>query len=127
MTTQYEDYIITMSRRGKNYKVQNIYDDEIIYVSADEVEEIMRDTYIGEENIIILLAIIEWKRKDCSTEKLRYRRVNKGLKISTLRALLKYFSFVDVLKSIEELNYHDIYQIFYSDDPIEELTDCGIM
>ena len=127
MTMQYEDYIITMSRRGKCYKVQNIYDDEIIYVSTDEVEEVMRDTSIGEENIIILLAIIEWKRKDCSTEKLRYRRINKGLKISTLSAMFKYLPFVNVLKSIEELNYHDIYQIFSSDDPIYELTDCGIM
>lgn len=104
---------VKKNRNNKSYKV--IFKDEecTISINAKEVQEICESGNV-EELVAILLAYVEYIRKDTSTDEVRLRKIEV---IEPTIKLLRDYDVESLIFYFRSLKWHEIKSIYESADP----------
>lgn len=109
--------------REENYKVILEDEDETIYVSSKDVEQIQKKTDEREEIIAIILAYIEYIYQETNVIHQRIPHLESGAINDNIIVLLKNMAGEEVIEIIRQLKWYDIIAIFESNNPVQKIRD----
>lgn len=109
--------------RGENYEV--ILEDEefTIYVSSSDVNRISREVGEREELVAIVLAYIEYIYQSTDVPFERIERMKHGIIIENVICILSCMAAEDFIQKMRDVKWHELVEIFESDNPIQKIRD----
>ena len=127
MTTEYCNFTSSLTRSGRSYRIENLYDDYKLYIPEEYVSDIANKT--GEEPylISIILGLTEIIRRENLGERRRKNsksgKIEIKRKISVITEILSFFSSEEVIDLFVDLKLYELLQIFNSIDPLFEIKE----
>ena len=126
MTVEYCDFLSSLTKSERNYRVESLYEDFRVYVPIEDVSKIELETREDPYLISIVLGLIETIRLGNLGEKRKSSRrgkIDREIKINVVTKILGYFSVEEIIDLFFDLKLHEILEIFNSDDPIMEIKE----
>lgn len=125
MTVEYCDFLSSLTKSERNYRVESLYEDFRVYVPIEDVSKIELETREDPYLISIVLGLIEAIRLGNLGEKRKSRRgkIDRELKINVITKIVGYFSAEEIIDLFSDLKLHEILEIFNSNDPIMEIKE----
>ena len=125
MTVEYCDFLSSLTKSERNYRVESLYEDFRVYVPIEDVSKIELETREDPYLISIVLGLIEAIRLGNLGEKRKSRRgkIDRELKINVITKIVGYFSAKEIIDLFSDLKLHEILEIFNSNDPIMEIKE----
>lgn len=126
MTVEYCDFLSSLTKSERNYRVESLYEDFRVYVPIEDVSKIELETREDPYLISIVLGLIEAIRLGNLGEKRKSSRrgkIDREIKINVVTKILGYFSVEEIIDLFFDLKLHEILEIFNSDDPIMEIKE----
>lgn len=125
MTVEYCDFLSSLTKSERNYRVESLYEDFRVYVPIEDVSKIELETREDPYLISIVLGLIEAIRLGNLGEKRKSRRgkIDRELKINVITKIVGYFSAEEIIDLFSDLKLHEILEIFNSDNPIMEMKE----
>ena len=127
MTKEYCNFTSSLTRSGRSYRIENLYDDYKLYVPEEYVSDIANKTGEDPYLISIILGLTEIIRRENLGERRRKNsksgKIELKLKISVLTEILSFFSSEEIIDLFVDLKLHELLQIFNSVDPLFEIKE----
>ena len=115
---------VTIRRSSKSFIVTIELDGDDFYIRDLLIEDIAMKGNIDENLIAIILAYIEHARRDRNADAdFVARKVENRVVSSVLVELLKVHSAEELIDIFKELKWHEICEIFYSQNPILKIEE----
>lgn len=125
--TYYENYCSQLTQRGKSFRVQNLWEDQTVYVeeriTSVIAEKAKEDPYL----VAIILALIKIKRTDgtvkTSVKKPRGTSSDKPADEALLNSIvdiLSKYSAVEVIEVFKDIKWHILKEIINSHEALKE-------
>ncbi len=125
--TYYENYCSNLTQKGKSYRVQNLWDDQTVYIeeclTSMISEEAKEDPYL----IAIILALIKIRRTEgtvrTAVRKTRGTSTDKpsdSVLLNSIADILSKYSAVEVIDVIKDMKWHDLKKIINSNTALED-------
>ena len=126
MTVEYCDFLSSLTKSERNYRVESLYEYFRVYFPIEYVSKIELETREDPYLISIVLGLIETIRLGNLGEKRKSSRrgkIDREIKINVVTKILGYFSVEEIIDLFFDLKLHEILEIFNSDDPIMEIKE----
>jgi len=119
--TYFEGMEVIKTRKSQYYKV--VFEDGecTIYISEKNVQEICENCQEEQVLVAILLACIEYIRKDTSTDKNKIRKIDEKIVVESTVKLLSDYTAETLILYIKSLKWHEVKEIYESQNPKEML------
>ena len=115
---------VSIRRSSNSYIVNLELDGDDFYIRNPIIEDIAMKGNTDKNLIAILLAYIEYARRSRnSDENPKARKIENEIVSSVICELLKKYSAEELIDMVKELKWHEICEIFYSQNPILKIEE----